>query len=55
MKTKRQDSRATLALYIAAALLLLFIGGTIARGFALGNKALIDVKNDFINAVSGVR
>jgi len=55
MKTKKQDSRATLALLIFAALILLFLGAEIVRGFALGNKALIDVRDRIVNAISGVR
>lgn len=52
---KRQSNRATLALYIFAALILLFLAGELGRGFVLGNKALLDVKTDFINALTGVR
>lgn len=55
MKTKKQDNRATLALYIFAALILLFLVGELGRGFSLGNKALIDVKDRIVNAVSGGR
>jgi Ca2+/H+ antiporter len=51
-KMKKQNNRATLALLIFAVLILLFLGGTIARGFALGNKALIDVRDRFVAAVS---
>ena len=55
MNRKKSDSRATLALYIFAALILLFLVDELGRGFYLGNKALMDVKNDIVNAVSGGR
>jgi hypothetical protein len=55
MKTKKPNSCATLALLIILALLLLaFVGGH-ARGLALGNKALYDIRNDFMNAITGSR
>ncbi len=50
---KKQSIRATLALWIFAALILLFLVGELARGFALGNKALLDVQNDIVNAITG--
>lgn len=54
MKTKKSDSRATAALLIFAALILLFLGAEIARGLALGNKGLTEIRDRVVNAVSGV-
>ena len=52
---QKPNSCATLALLIILALLLLaFVGGH-ARGLALGNKALYDIRNDFMNAITGSR
>lgn len=50
---KKNSFRIDLLFCIAAVLLFAFIGGTIARGFLLGNKALIDVKTRIVNGVSG--
>ncbi len=49
----KHSFRIDLLFCIAAVLVFAFIGGTIARGFSLGNKALIDVKTRIVNGVSG--
>ena len=55
MKTKKTDSRATLILLIFAALILLGLGSSIARGLGDGAGNLGEIKNRVLNAVSGVR
>ena len=45
----------TISLYLFAALILAFLAGEIGRGFALGNKALLDIRDRIEIAVSGGR
>ncbi len=52
---KNNSFRIDLLFIIAAVLIAAFIVGTIARGFGLGNQALIEVRDRIVNGVSGTR